>query len=211
MAKKEVFDHPIGGPLMQGMRHIPVDRGSGAGSFDAACLALKAGELVVSTRGHHQPQLRTQGVQVRRGADGDRGRRADRPAHRGAPSGSGPRATPQDVAAQGADRRRGRGADPPTLPAEELTARCCSRMQHLLEQVQDAYGPYPPGEFWVPRRWRGADARRGGAVGGRGGRHQRRRDGRTAGRDGGIGVNTDGAGLPHPGSPPPSPPGRRAP
>ncbi len=25
-------------------------------------------------------------------------------------------------------------------------------MQHLLEQVQDAYGPHPPGEFWVPHR-----------------------------------------------------------
>ena len=46
MAKKEVFDHKIGGPLMRGMRHIPVDRGSGADSFDAACQALKNGELV---------------------------------------------------------------------------------------------------------------------------------------------------------------------
>jgi hypothetical protein len=25
-------------------------------------------------------------------------------------------------------------------------------MQHLLERVQDAYGPHPPGEFWVPKR-----------------------------------------------------------
>ena len=25
-------------------------------------------------------------------------------------------------------------------------------MQHLLEQVQDGYGPHPPGEFWVPHR-----------------------------------------------------------
>ena len=25
-------------------------------------------------------------------------------------------------------------------------------MQHLLEQVQDDYGPHPPGEFWVPHR-----------------------------------------------------------
>ena len=40
----------------------------------------------------------------------------------------------------------------PTLPATELTALLHSRMQHLLEQVQDAYGPYPPGEFWVPHR-----------------------------------------------------------
>jgi hypothetical protein len=25
-------------------------------------------------------------------------------------------------------------------------------MQHLLERAQDAYGPHPPGAFWVPRR-----------------------------------------------------------
>ena len=25
-------------------------------------------------------------------------------------------------------------------------------MQHLLEQVQDAYGPYPAGAYWVPKR-----------------------------------------------------------
>lgn len=26
VAKKEVFDHPVGGPLMRGMKHLPVDR-----------------------------------------------------------------------------------------------------------------------------------------------------------------------------------------
>jgi 1-acyl-sn-glycerol-3-phosphate acyltransferase len=40
----------------------------------------------------------------------------------------------------------------PTLPPVELTALLRSRMQHLLEQVQDAYGPYPADEFWVPHR-----------------------------------------------------------
>jgi len=46
MAKKEVFDHKIAGPLMRGMKHIPVDREAGAGSFNAAVDALRAGELV---------------------------------------------------------------------------------------------------------------------------------------------------------------------
>jgi len=41
---------------------------------------------------------------------------------------------------------------PPTLPAPELTALLHSRMQHLLERVQDVYGPHPAGEFWVPHR-----------------------------------------------------------
>jgi len=46
MAKKEVFDHKISGPLMRGMKHIPVDREAGAGSFDLAVEALRRGELV---------------------------------------------------------------------------------------------------------------------------------------------------------------------
>jgi len=33
-----------------------------------------------------------------------------------------------------------------------LTALLHSRMQHQLEAVQDAYGPHPAGEFWVPHR-----------------------------------------------------------
>ncbi|GGL54305.1 lysophospholipid acyltransferase family protein [Planomonospora parontospora] len=46
MAKKEVFDHRISGPLMRGMHHIPVDRAAGASAFGAALKALKAGEVV---------------------------------------------------------------------------------------------------------------------------------------------------------------------
>ncbi|MEV4349645.1 lysophospholipid acyltransferase family protein [Actinoplanes sp. NPDC049596] len=46
MAKKSVFDHKISGPLMRGMRHIPVDRDAGAASFRAATQALKDGEVV---------------------------------------------------------------------------------------------------------------------------------------------------------------------
>ena len=46
MAKKEVFDHKVSGPLMRGMKHIPVDRESGADSYRAAVDALRSGELV---------------------------------------------------------------------------------------------------------------------------------------------------------------------
>ncbi|MDQ2837892.1 MAG: 1-acyl-sn-glycerol-3-phosphate acyltransferase [Actinomycetota bacterium] len=46
MAKDEVFQHKVSGPLMRGMRHIPVDRDAGAGSFRAAVTALKGGEIV---------------------------------------------------------------------------------------------------------------------------------------------------------------------
>ena len=47
MAKKEIFDHPVAGPLMRGMRHIEVDRtGAAADSYRRAVAALAAGELV---------------------------------------------------------------------------------------------------------------------------------------------------------------------
>src|SRR3982750_2299132 len=40
MAKKAVFDHRISGPLMRGMRHIPVDRGAGTGGVPHAGTAV---------------------------------------------------------------------------------------------------------------------------------------------------------------------------
>ena len=46
MAKKEVFDNKISGPIMRALRHIPVDRGAGAESYKAAVQSLRNGELV---------------------------------------------------------------------------------------------------------------------------------------------------------------------
>jgi 1-acyl-sn-glycerol-3-phosphate acyltransferase len=46
MAKKEVFDHKVSGPLMRGMHHIPVDRAAGAESYRDALRALKGGEII---------------------------------------------------------------------------------------------------------------------------------------------------------------------
>ncbi len=46
MAKKEIFDNRIAGPLMRGMHHIPVDRAAGKGSYDEAVRRLRAGETV---------------------------------------------------------------------------------------------------------------------------------------------------------------------
>ena len=46
MAKKSVFDHKVSGPLMRGMRHIPVDRTAGTAAFHEAETALRNGEVV---------------------------------------------------------------------------------------------------------------------------------------------------------------------
>lgn len=47
LAKKEVFDNKITGPLMRGMKHIPVDRKNDpARALDVAIDALKRGEVL---------------------------------------------------------------------------------------------------------------------------------------------------------------------
>ena len=46
MAKKEIFDHPVGGPLMRSLHHIEVDRGAGVGSFREGLRYLGLGEVV---------------------------------------------------------------------------------------------------------------------------------------------------------------------
>jgi 1-acyl-sn-glycerol-3-phosphate acyltransferase len=46
MAKRELFDHKLTGPLMRSMHHIEVDRGEGLASFDTAVAYLRSGEAV---------------------------------------------------------------------------------------------------------------------------------------------------------------------
>jgi 1-acyl-sn-glycerol-3-phosphate acyltransferase len=154
MAKKEVFDHTITGPIMRSLRHIEVDRDSGAASYDAACRALKDGELVgvypeaTISRSFEIKAFKSGAARMAIAADvpivphiiwG-----AQRIWTKGHPKNMWRPKVPISVAV----------GEPiaPTLPATELTALLHSRMQHLLEQVQDAYGAHPPGEYWVPHR-----------------------------------------------------------
>ena len=46
MAKRELFDHKVTGPLMRSLHHIEVDRGEGLASFHTAVEHLRAGEAV---------------------------------------------------------------------------------------------------------------------------------------------------------------------
>jgi 1-acyl-sn-glycerol-3-phosphate acyltransferase len=154
MAKQEVFDHQITGPIMRGCRHIPVDRASGGASYDAAVAALKAGELVgvypeaTISRSFEIKELKSGAARMAIEADvpivphivwgAQRIWTKDHPKKLVRPK------VPITVAV---------GAPIlPTLPAPDLTTLLHSRMQHLLERVQDSYGPHPAGEFWVPHR-----------------------------------------------------------
>lgn len=46
MAKREIFQHRVGGPVMRSMHHIEVDRGAGVASFHTAVDYLRRGEAV---------------------------------------------------------------------------------------------------------------------------------------------------------------------
>ncbi len=154
MAKQEVFDHKITGPVMRKLRHIPVDRSSGAASFDVAVQYLKAGELVAVypeatiSRSFELKEFKSGAARMAIAADvpiiphivwgAQRIWTKDHPKNMWRPK------VPISIAVG--------EPIPPTLPPTELTALLRARMQDLLEQVQDAYGPYPPGEFWVPHR-----------------------------------------------------------
>ena len=46
MAKREIFDHPVGGPVMRSFHHIEVDRGAGIASYKQALDYLGRGEAV---------------------------------------------------------------------------------------------------------------------------------------------------------------------
>lgn len=154
MAKQEVFEGSITGPIMRSLRHIPVDRGHGAESFDAACSALRAGELV----GVYPEATISRSFELKNFKSGAARMAiaADVPIIPHIVWGA------QRIWTKGHPRKMWRPKVPisvavgepllPTLPVGDLTAVLHARMQHLLEQVQDDYGPYPPGEFWVPHR-----------------------------------------------------------
>ena len=154
MAKKEVFDHQITGPLMRSLRHIEVDRASGAASFEAAVAALKSGELV----GVYPEATISRSFEIKEFKSGA----ARMAIEAGVPIVPHIVWGAQRIWTKGRPKKLLRPKVPvavavgepiqPTLPPQELTELLHSRMQHLLERVQDAYGPHPAGEFWVPHR-----------------------------------------------------------
>ncbi len=154
MAKKEVFDHKTTGPLMRGMRHIEVDRNSGAGSFEQACQKLKDGEFV----GVYPEATISRSFEIKQFKSGA----ARMAVAAGVPIVPHIVWGAQRIWTKGHPKKLWRPKVPisiavgtpiePTLPPAELTALLHSRMQHLLEQVQDSYGEHPAGEFWVPHR-----------------------------------------------------------
>jgi 1-acyl-sn-glycerol-3-phosphate acyltransferase len=154
MAKKEVFDSKFTGPIMRSLRHIPVDRQQGAGSYEAAMDMLKAGELV----GVYPEATISRSFEIKEFKSGA----ARMALEAGVPIVPHIVWGAQRIWTKDHPKKLWRPKVPisvavgepiaPTLPAAELTALLHSRMQHLLERVQDEYGPHPPGAYWVPHR-----------------------------------------------------------
>jgi len=154
MAKDGIFKHPVAGPLMRGMRHIPVDREAGSAAFRDAVSALKAGELVgvfpeaTMSRSLEIKGIKNGAVRMARTANvplipmimfgGHRLLSYDRKDFsRGKPI----------AMTVGEPLPVPKGADPDAL-TEELHAR----MAALLDETIARYPDKPPGAWWIPAR-----------------------------------------------------------
>lgn len=156
MAKKEIFDHKIAGPLMRGMHHISVDRSAGSSALAAALRALRSGEIIgifpegTISRSFEIAELKSGAVRLAQGAGV--------PVIPVAVWGSqriitkkrrpnfGRNKFPISVAF-GAPIFIPKGAD---IPAEEAKLKIA--MNELLRQLQSNYPDAPTGQWWAPTR-----------------------------------------------------------
>jgi 1-acyl-sn-glycerol-3-phosphate acyltransferase len=159
MAKDGIFKHPVAGPLMRGMKHIPVDRDAGSAAFRDAVAALKAGELVgvfpeaTMSRSFEIKEIKNGAVRMARAAN-----------------------VPlipmivfggQRVLSYGVkDFSRGKTicitvGEPLPIPkgsnADEVTEQLHARLVALLDETIDRYPDKPLGAWWIPQR-RGGSA-----------------------------------------------------
>jgi 1-acyl-sn-glycerol-3-phosphate acyltransferase len=165
MAKKEVFDHGVSGPIMRALKHIPVDRAAGADSYQAAVEYLRRGELV----GVYPEATISRSFEIK-GFKSGAARMAiesgtpivpmviwgaQRVWTKGYPKRLGRTNTPISIAV-------GEPIQPPAVTgddigpaAAELTERLHSTMQDMLLELQKDY-QHEPDAYWVPARLGGA-------------------------------------------------------
>lgn len=158
MAKAEVFDNKFAGPFMRAMKHIPVDRIDGQVSFDQAIYNLQQGELVgIFPEGTVSRSLEVKGL--RSGAV--------RIAHSaGVPIIPVLLCGSQRIWPKGGKKQLGRKHIPleililppwqPSGNVGEDTQKLHAMMDKGVHQLWDIYlakyGPFAPGEPWVPAR-----------------------------------------------------------
>jgi 1-acyl-sn-glycerol-3-phosphate acyltransferase len=158
MAKESIFRHPVAGPLMRGMKHIPVDRDAGSAAFRDAVAALKSGELVgvfpeaTMSRSFEIKEIKNGSVRMARAAGVPLipmivfgGHRILSYDHRDLTRG-------RTIAITvGEPMQLPRGEDP-----DALTAELRQRMAALLDETIARYPDRPDGAWWIPARLGGS-------------------------------------------------------
>lgn len=160
MAKRELFDHRLSGPLMRSLHHIEVDRGAGTASFATAIDYLGRGEAVgifpeaTISRSFELKEFKTGAVRIAAEAGvplvpvilwgTQRMLTKDHPKDfsRG-----------KTIAIRVGEPLHPTGADP---VAE--TAELKDRMSQMLDDTIAAYpaAEQPPGSWWLPARFGGS-------------------------------------------------------
>ena len=156
MAKREIFDNKLAGPLMRGMHHINVDRASGSASFVTAMRALRSGEIIgifpeaTISKSFEIKELKTGVVRLAMGADvpiipmivwG-----SQRVWTKGVPRDLRRKRVPITIAI-GKPIFFQRDED---VAAAEIALR--ARMIEMLHEVQDKYPDNHAGHRWAPQR-----------------------------------------------------------
>lgn len=161
MAKREIFDNAVAGPLMRSMHHISVDRAEGSASLEEALRYLEAGEVVgifpeaTISRSFEIKELKTGAARIA--------------AEAGVPLIPTVLWGTQRLFTKDHPRDLSRGktieirVGEPMHPAGEdpaaATAELHRRLEHLLDEAITAYPAreQPPGSWWLP-------ASRGGSA-----------------------------------------------
>jgi len=161
IAKKEVFDHPVGGPVMRSFHHIALDRADGQRGMDEARRYLDAGELVgifpegTISRSFELQPLKTGAARIAADAGvplipivvwG-----TQRFLTKGKPRDFGRHKT---VAIEVGEPLHPSPEDNPNLVTKDLQAR----MEAMLDRLIRSYpaDEQPPGSWWLPARYGGS-------------------------------------------------------
>jgi 1-acyl-sn-glycerol-3-phosphate acyltransferase len=158
MAKDSVFRHPVGGPLMRGMKHIPVNRDDGSEAFARAVSDAERGELIgvfpeaTMSRSLEIKEIKSGAVRMAQAADVPLIPMIVFGGHR--------------VLSYGVkDFTRGRticmtvGSPLETLhgtDADVVTSELRIRLSELLDATIARYPDKPVGASWIPKRHGGS-------------------------------------------------------
>jgi len=159
MAKQEVFDHAVGGPVMRSFKHIAIDRAAGQEGMNEAVRRLQDGEIVgifpegTISRSFLIKDLKTGAVRI--------AAKADVPLVPVVLWGT------QRMLTKGKPRDFSRHKTVSVLVGEPMhptgeeplaeTAELKARMESMLDQVIRDYpaDEQPPGSWWLPQSYGG--------------------------------------------------------